>query len=81
MTQAQATTRAQTILRDTASALNPRPTLEVNELLTVTDMRVADIPNADHREAPRKPLPSGMGRNGSALTCMHAILTGVSGIL
>jgi len=31
-----------------ASALNPRPTLEVNELLTVTDMCVADIPNADH---------------------------------
>lgn len=47
MTQAQATSRAETILRDTASALNPRPTLEVNELLTVTDMCVADIPNAD----------------------------------
>jgi hypothetical protein len=48
MTQAQATVRAQTLLGDTASALNPRPTLEVNELLTVTDMCVADIPNADH---------------------------------
>lgn len=47
MTAAQATARAQTILRDIAAALNPRPTLEVNQLLTVTDQCVADVPNAD----------------------------------
>jgi len=32
-------------------------------------------------KTPRKPLPSGMGRNRSALTNMGAILTGLSIIL
>ena len=47
MTQAQATARAQTILRDTAAALNPRPTLEVNDLLvnvqSAADPEVQDV--------------------------------------
>ena len=30
-----------------------------------------------HQKAPRKPVPSGLGKNGSALTCMCAILTEV----
>jgi hypothetical protein len=34
-----------------------------------------------HLKAPRKPLSSGMGRNGSALTNMSVIITGVPGIL
>jgi hypothetical protein len=46
MTQAQATQRAQTILRETAVALDPEPTLEVAPLTTYTDQCLADIPNA-----------------------------------
>jgi hypothetical protein len=46
MTQAQATQRAQAILRETAAMLNPKPRLEVDRLTTYTDQCLADIPNA-----------------------------------
>lgn len=46
MTKAQATARAEQILRKTAAGLNPKPRLEVNSLLTVTDQCLANIPNA-----------------------------------
>ena len=52
-------------------------------LCTEPDAHLDALTDGDpgHRKAPRKPLPSGMGRNGSALTNMGTILTGVSGIL
>lgn len=46
MTQAQATQRAQAILRETAAMLNPKPRLEVARVLTFTNQCLADIPGA-----------------------------------
>jgi hypothetical protein len=47
ITQQQATARAEQIPPETATSLDPQPVLEKNPLLTVTDMCVANVPDAN----------------------------------
>jgi hypothetical protein len=47
MTPAQASTRAEQILRDTAAALNPKPQLEPDPTMTFTDQCLGNQAHAD----------------------------------